>query len=271
MTLLTSMIRQPITHLSETQLLARVPSIFTFEAHESRSDKYSLIPTIECIKALGNEGFKVTWASESRTRLSNNKPYTKHLVRLRHESQLGNSENVPEIVLVNSHNGASAYQLRAGIFRIVCSNGLIAGDESFSQRVRHQGDVVNKVVEATHFVAKQIPDVMNKAEEWKGITIEGEARRIYAESAAMLRWDKEEVNIDTDRLLQPRRNSDLNKDLWTTFNLLQEKIIRGGTPYLNQDKTRRARTRAVNSVNENVKLNTALWNLTSKMGELLKQ
>lgn len=254
--------------LTEIELAKKVPSIFSTQGSHKVSQNYSLIPTIECIRAMEKAEFVPVKAFESRCRNSENKPYVRHLVRFRHESALEKEELIPEIIMINSHNGTTSYQLRGGIYRLVCSNGLIVGDEVFERRIKHQGDVISKVVEACGEIIDIVPEAIKIAEEWKSIRLNREQQKVYAQSAALLKWNPEEIEIQPEKILSPNRTSDFAQDLWTTFNVVQEKLIRGGVRYVNQERTRRGTTRGTTSVSENVRLNTALWNLTQKMSEL---
>ena len=256
--------------LTEDHLKHLVPSIFSVQAHEKTSSKYAVIPTIECIRGLEKEGFYPVKAQESRCRNAENKPFAKHLIRFRREGMIEVGGNVPEIVMVNSHDGTSSYQLRAGIYRLVCSNGLVVGNDLFSRRIRHQGNVVDKVVESAGEIIEIMPHTIQIAGEWKSINLNAAQRQAYAESAKLLKWDIEERDIIPDRLLNARRYQDIGNDLWTTFNTVQEHLIRGGVRYYNAESRRRGSTRAVNSVSENSRINKALWNLTEKMAELVK-
>ena len=107
--------------LTNEQLYRFAPSIFAQEKHGSRSDKYTYIPTIEVVNGLRKEGFQPFWAVQSRSRDENKRNFTKHMIRLRHENQIADRE-VCEIVLINSHDGTSSYQMMCGIFRLVCQD-----------------------------------------------------------------------------------------------------------------------------------------------------
>jgi hypothetical protein len=254
-------------YLNEIELARRVPSIFAAGGSEHVSQRYGFIPTIDVVRGLGNSGFRPVMATQSRTRIDGRESFVKHIMRFRHESALEKVGVIPEIVLVNSHDGTTSYQLRAGVFRIVCGNGLIAGAETFCRRVRHQGDVVNRVVEAANDLIEIVPISVEKAVEWKGIELKREEAVAYAQSAMALKWDGEEFPVTPDQILTPRRTADQNTDLWTAFNVVQENIVRGGIRYKTEAGSR-MKTRAVNSVGENVRLNTALWTLTEKMAQL---
>lgn len=123
--------RQVFSHhaLSEDDLQRIVPSVFAEGAHESRSARYTYIPTIEVLRGLFREGFAVFSATQALSRIEGKTAYTKHMLRLRHAEQLARSgADVNEVILINSHDGTSSYQMLAGCFRFVCSNGLVVGD-----------------------------------------------------------------------------------------------------------------------------------------------
>lgn len=259
--------------LSEVQLMKNAPSVFATGGSEHVSSKYGFIPTIEVVRGLRTAGFHPVMASQSRTRIEGRESYVKHVMRFRHESNIDLAKKdgmLGEIVLMNSHDGTTSYQLRAGIYRLVCSNGLIVGDDFFCRRVKHQGQVVDRVVEAANDLIEIVPISVEKVKEWQGIELNREQQVVYAQTAMGLKWDGEEFPITPNQVLDPRRGADLGKDVWTTFNVVQENIIRGGVRYRTENGSR-MRTRPVNSVGENVRLNTALWSLTEKMAELAKR
>lgn len=261
--------------LSEVQLNKLAPSIFSTGGSEHVSARYGFIPTINVVKGLSEAGFHPVMAMQSRSRIEGRENFVKHVMRFRHENSAEKAGVLPEIVLVNSHDGSTSYQLRAGIYRLVCSNGMIVGDEVFCRRIKHQGEVVDRVVEAANDLIEIAPLSVQKAIEWKEIELPQEAKVYFAESAAMLKWNPEEKEEKefariSQALLSPKRYEDTKNDLWTTFNIVQENIIRGGVRYRTENGSRQ-RTRPVNSVGENVRLNTALWTLTEKMAQLVKQ
>jgi len=258
--------------LSEIDLVKSVPSIFATNVSEKVSSRYSFIPTINVVRGLKEAGFQPVKAFQSNTRIEGRENFVKHVMRFRHENSLQKEGLVPEIVLINSHDGTTSYQLRAGIFRLVCSNGLIVGDDIFCRKIKHQGNVIESVVESANDLIELVPQSIEKALEWKGKTLNAEQKIAYCESAMSLKWEKNENNaypITPSQILSVHRAADMGNDLWTTFNIVQEKIIRGGLRYHREDGTRQ-RTRAVKSVSENVRLNMALWTLTEKMAQLTK-
>jgi hypothetical protein len=139
---------RPLTH---DELAQYVPSVFSDSKHESRSERYTCIPTISLLENLQREGFQPFFACQTRVRDPDKREHTKHLLRLRREGQI-TGQQVPEIILLNSHDGSSSYQMLPGLFRAVCANGLICGDTFGEVRVPHKGDVVGRVIEGAYEV-----------------------------------------------------------------------------------------------------------------------
>ncbi len=110
--------------LTREELFRVVPSVFSEDKHESRSERYTYIPTISLLDSLQREGFQPFFACQTRVRDPGRREHTKHMLRLRREGQI-TGKQVPEIILLNSHDGSSSYQMLPGLFRAVCQNGLV--------------------------------------------------------------------------------------------------------------------------------------------------
>jgi hypothetical protein len=242
-------------HLTLNEIGRTAPSVFQTQPKGHLSDKYAFIPTTTVINILEKQHWFPTYASESRTRLEGNKGYQKHVLRFRHESFIGQKDLVPELVLANSHNGSSSFQLMTGVFRFVCGNGLIVADSNFETiKIRHMGFNQTDVIDASYKIIENVPQIMGKVEEFKSIDLTEEDRSIYVDCAASLRWNDQEAYEKSTALKKIRRNEDKSTDLFTTYNVIQENMIKGGTRDSSWKKTR-----AVNSLSENVRLNKALW------------
>jgi hypothetical protein len=268
--------------LGEDEMRRLAPSIFATEAHSSRSERFQPIPTIEVLRGLEKEGFSVVGAKQCITRLDDRRDYTKHMVRLRRlgeDQKYKVGDTVFEVVLKNANDGSAAYDLLAGAFRIVCLNSLVTQtDDMESLRVRHSGDVQGKVIEGTYRVLDTAEQTLRAPQDWPQITLQREEREILADTAHMLRFgdaegDAFETPIKPQQLLIPRRPEDQAPNLWTTFNVIQENAIRGGITAMGRDKNNRPRrttSREVKGIDQDVKLNRALWTLASRMAELKK-
>jgi len=258
--------------LSHQQIRAVAPSVFAMSPHMSRSERYAYIPTIDVLNGLEREGFRVMKASQSRTRIPGKSDFTKHMLRLRHESTqdvtaLG--ETIPEVVLINSHDGTSAYKLMAGMFRLVCLNGMIVADSLVgSLKVQHSGNITSKVIEGSFKVLENTNKAVEAAKSWSGIELSDDESLAFATAAHTVRFGAEDTTINPVRLLAARRPDDQGRDLWRTFNRVQENVIKGGLQGLNTAGTRRVSSRAVRGIDGDIRLNTALWTLASTLAAL---
>lgn len=242
------------------------------------SDKYSFIPTTRILETLNDNGWYPVQANEIKVRKAERDGYQKHLIRLRNDmfQAKGFDSLAPEIVLTNSHDGYASFQLMAGIFRFVCSNGLIVADSLVANhRIRHQGYTEEVVKEAIYNIVEDTPKIFNKIEEFKDIKLTVDEQRLYGAAALDLLYDDEQlkgkvVEDTITNLLRPRRETDRDLNLWNTFNVIQEKCIKGGrflvenknSRYNTYSYKRTRKTKEVKSIDKNVKLNKALWRIT---------
>ena len=265
--------------LDDDRLRRIAPSIFAEQAHVSRSDKYAYIPTSLVLEGMRKEGFVAVRANQGRSRIAGKAEYTKHMIRFRHGSYIGTEslgQVVPEIVLVNSHDGTSAYHLIAGLFRVRCLNGLVVCEsETADIRVPHKGQVVDNVIEGAFTVIEESKSAVERAESWGQLQLTRDEKHIMAEAAHVLRFGDAEGNTETviepDQLLRARRTDDRADNLWITHNVIQENVIRGGLHAWGRDannRQRRVTTREVKNIDGDVKLNRALWMLSQRMAEL---
>lgn len=262
-----SMVYRQTTPLNDEQILRLAPSIFAEQPHESRSNKYTYIPTIDVLNGLRREGFQPFMVAQSRSRIEGKSEYTKHMIRLRHAGDIAGAE-ANEIVLINSHDGTSSYQMMAGVFRFVCQNGMVTGDIIEDVRVPHRGNIVHNVIDAAYSIVDGFEEVGQSVEGMKSTLLLPEESAVFAEAALALKYDNpDDAPISARQLLTPRRYDDKKDDLWTGFNRVQENIISGGLKGRTANGSRTT-TRAVQSIDNNIKLNKALWILADKMAEL---
>lgn len=255
--------------LSNDQIARVAPSILATEKHESRSDRYTYIPTIAVLDGLRKEGFEPFFVCQTRVRDENKRDHTKHMLRLRHANQI-TGEEADEIILLNSHDGTSSFQLVAGMFRFVCKNGMVCGETLADIRVPHKGNIVHNVIQGAHDVLDGFNLIREQKEGMKAITLDRDEQAIFAETALSLKYEPSPdvpAPITGDQLLRARRFEDRRDDLWTTFNRVQENMIRGGLSGRSATG-RNMTTREVTGIDQNVKLNRALWVLSERMREL---
>lgn len=254
--------------LSDDQIRAVAPSIFAREAHDSRSARYAYIPTIEVLRRLQKEGFSPFMVCQSRARDEGKREHTKHMIRMRHASQITGAE-ANEIILINSHDGTSSYQMLAGVFRFVCSNGMVCGSTMNDLRVRHNGDVIDGVIDGAFRVVEEFALVDEQKEAMKSLTLDQGEQAVFARAALAIKYDDPlaPAPVTEHQLLRAERTEDLSGDLWTTFNRVQEHLLGGGLRGRGASG-RRITTREVRSIDQNIRINRALWILAEGMREL---
>lgn len=262
---------RPTHVLSRDEIRQLAPSVFATAAREDVSSRYRFIPTTEVLDILEDRGFRPVKAGQTIVKVPDLGSFARHVLRFRHETNLATNvvgDEFPELVLLNSHDRSSAYQLMAGIFRLVCGNGLVVQSADFgSISVRHSGgkEFGEQVIDATYRVVEETPRIMQSIGEWKQIELKPEQRQAFATAALEL---KDHKVVTPSQLLAARRVEDKKSDLWTTAQVVQENIVKGGQRGRTA-KGGRATTRPIKSVSEDIKTNRALWVLTEQMAQLV--
>lgn len=254
--------QQPLTN---EEIASVAPSIFATDKHDSRSERYTYIPTIEVLEKLRSEGFMPFMACQARCRDEGKREHTKHLLRLRHANQIASNE-VSEIILVNSHDGTSSYQMLAGTYRFVCCNGMVCGDTVNEIRVPHKGNIVDNVIEGAFRVVDDFERINGQIDGMKSLSLNDGEQLAFAQAALALKYNPqtEPAPITERQILEPKRREDAGNDLWKTFNRVQERMLKGGV-HGRTTKGRRTTTRAVTGIDQDLRLNRALWVLAEQM------
>ena len=260
--------------LSNDQLMRFAPSVFAPEPWQGMSARYTFIPTIQIIDKMREEGFQPVAATQSRSRIPGKQDFTKHLIRFR-DVRNGDTPAIralgtiyPELVLTNSHDGGSAYKLDAGLFRLVCLNGMVVSEGNVSQiNVRHTGSA-DGIIDASYSIVEEFPKVLESVERFSQLRLSPPQQNAFATAALALRYDEGEAPITPQQVMRTRRSADADPTLWNTFNVAQENLVDGGLNGRNPETSRRLRTRAVTGISENTRLNKALWTLTEEMRKL---
>jgi len=270
---------KPTIVLEDQDIRRTASSVFANEAWQETSPSYRFLPTITVVNALRDSGYNVVKAAQSRCRLEGKGEFTKHMLRLRHSTYmnpLNVGDEVPEIVLINSHDRSSAFKFMLGIFRLVCSNGMVVASQKIeSLSVRHMGsnNLLNEVIDVTAEIINEAPKAVEQINRFKSIPLTPDEQLAFASWARELMSTS--INIEPSRLLRVRRyydngNADGSRDIWKTFNIIQENIIRGGIRGVNANN-RLMRTREVRSVQGDININRALWALTEQLAKIKTQ
>jgi len=204
--------------------------------------------------------------AQARVRDESRREHTKHMLRLRHRSQTV-ALDTNEIILINSHDGSSAYRMLAGTYRLVCKNGMVCFQADDDIKVPHKGNVGERVVSSAYEVLDGFTRVVEEREGMQALTLNAGEQSAFARAALELRFDMDNgkaAPVTEAQVLAVRRFEDRADDLWTVTNRVQEALVRGGIDG-RLANGRRAATRAVQGIDQNVKLNRALWVLATEM------
>jgi len=257
--------------MADDQIRSVAPSVFAAAPLPEVSERYAFVPTAQIVSRLRDSGWSPVMASEQTVRLENRRGFQKHLLRFqRRDVQPVAGEYSPELVLVNSHDRSSAYQLHAGLFRFVCGNGMIIADATFERvSIRHSGFTPDEVIDASFKLLEHVPAITARVELFKQRQLDVPEKNAFAEAALRLRFETvNEAPISASKLLDTRRYEDKGDDLWHTLNRVQENLIRGGQRDFSRcrhDGRRFPRTRAIAGLDQNIRLNRELWNLAERV------
>lgn len=258
--------------LSLEAIRATAPAVFATEPHESRGDRYRYVPTIQPLQTLLDNGWGVYEVGQQRARAADRDPYTKHMLRMRkledfdHNAWKG--EGVPEVVLINAHDGTAAYHAHAGFFRFVCSNGMMIGTHLAGFKVRHTvgpqtTEEVLKAMEAT--VVDKFPLMMENIETFRSTKLHIEQQVQLAQTALRLRYGDTLAPFPAHDLLTVRREQDAGDMAWNVLNRIQENVMNGGWETRSTMFARRSAVRAVERVSAVTKINAGLWDAVTDL------
>ena len=260
------------TPLADDQMRRAAPSIFAEGKHGSRSERYTYIPTIDVLRGLKREGFEPFMVAQSKSRIEGKTEFTKHMIRMRHAGHVTARPEANEIILINSHDGASSYQMLAGAFRFVCCNGLVVGTVSNDIRIPHKGNIQGEVIEGAFRVLENFESVDASIDGMKALELKPEEEQAFATAALALRYGERTEGqppapITVAQLTEARRIEDTGGSLWLTMNRIQSNVMQGGQQGRSA-QGRRLHTRPVGSIDRTVSFNRALWVLAEEMRKL---
>jgi hypothetical protein len=232
------------------ELRETVPSIFTKVPSSTTSEKYSHIPTDKVIKDLELLGWGVVDAKQVSARKESTKGVQKHLVVFRNNDVVINGKDgdtvYPQILLTNSHDGKNSFSFQAGLFRMICENGLVIATKQFqAMKIRHMGydfEVLQNVIKNMISNLDLTVESMNKMKETElneEQTFEFAKQLLETRVAGSKNTFNDVAVLD---VLQAQRKEDNGFGLWETFNRVQENIVEGNFKYLTPSgKLRQAR------------------------------
>ena len=257
--------------LSNDEIKEVAPTVFTETPSENVSKHYTHIPTSQVLEDMSKLGWGVVDAQQVKARKNSTKGFQKHLVTFRNPDVVISGEDgdtvFPQILLTNSHDGKNAFTFTAGLFRMVCSNGLVIATETFSDvKMRHMGYTFEDLQVQIKNMVEQLPLTVESMNKMKAVELNKEQMKELAEKSLTTRFTKDQlkvVNINIDELINPVRKEDCGNDLWSVFNVIQEKIITGDFTYLSGTRSRKARE--VKNFKQDMDINKKLFAFASEL------
>jgi hypothetical protein len=244
------------------------PSVFTETADPSSTSKhYVHIPTEKVIDDMSSLGWGVVDAKQVNSR--KNKGYQKHMVVFGNDNLVVEGKDgdtvMPRILMTNSHDGKNSFQFQAGLYRLVCSNGLVIADAEFANmKIRHMGYDLTELKTVINEIVEKLPLTVECMNKLKAKELSENEQVKFAKEALATRLNEKELsNVTSDQildLLAPTRDEDKGNDMWNVFNVIQEKIIHGMFDvYGVSGKVRKARK--IKNFRQDTKVNQELYQL----------
>lgn len=251
--------------LDDVRSILAVPNTQPFGG---MSGRYQLFSTDQIVERASSLGLVPTAAFYQKARRANRggDEVRRHCIRMSRTDDIGKVKDRPEIVIINSHNGSSALEIQMGIFRIVCSNGLVLkGIDYGGAKFYHRKTDMDKILNTLDFMVGHFDRARQSMEDFASVALNDRERELFAKGARAI-YNSHMMTpraIDPNALLVPRRYEDGGHDLWSTFNVVQENMMKGGIVLHGRDENRKgsrsAKTRAIREIVTANSLNGDLW------------
>lgn len=258
----------PIMTMEKIKQVA--PSIFTMEAHHSVSDRYTYISTAKILEIMMKNGWYPVDAFENKVRREDKQNFQKHLIVLQNFSSfLMEEDEIPQLILTSSHDKTACVELKLGVYRLICKNGLILADSIMeAHKIKHIGFCEEDVTNAINSIVSYLPTLEEKINIYKQIELEPTDELAFAKAAAKIRFDTKIHDIDYKSMLEVRRSRDQGTDLWKCFNRIEEACLRGGVKGKNLSSRKNFTSKEILSIDSKISIGQQLFGLADKVANL---
>ena len=267
------------SYLTKEQLMDACPLAFAKEATNPKvSGKYLFVNTETIINDLDKLGWKPVQAAQRKGR-GKSTIFSKHMIAFQNPDLKikgkDGDDSFPRIIMTNSHDGMQAFKFSVGIFRLVCSNGLVVADEQFSDfKIKHKGYTFDELRGVVNQAVADLPNKVEVLNQMKQRVLSQEEKNKLALDAMLIRAgikpgseEAKKFNYDDETIidiLDPKRDEDKGDDLWKVFNVVQEKITQGDFhAALTGAKVRKVRK--IKSFEKDLKVNKELFKLATAL------
>ncbi len=267
------------SYLTKEQIREICPVAFKEEpTNPDVTDKYLFVNTETIIDDLSKLGWEPVTAAMRKSR-GKDTIFSKHMVSFQNPdikiTSADGDDSYPRIIMTNSHDGLQAFKFSVGIFRLVCSNGLVIADEKFSEfKIKHKGYTFEELRQVISEAVKDLPNRVEVLNSMRNRELTKEEQEKLALDAMLVRagivpgsekakefvYDEETIQD----ILEPKRDEDRGNDLWKTFNVIQEKITQGDFhAALRGAKVRKVRK--IKSFEKDLDVNKKLFKLATNL------
>jgi len=260
-------------YLTKEQIKNSSPLIFAeAPTNPDVSNKYLFVNTETIIDDLEKLGWLPVQAAQRKGRKKEGTIFSKHMVAFQNPeikiTSKDGDDAYPRILLTNSHDGMQAFKFSVGIFRLVCSNGLVIADEKFSDfKIKHKGYTFGELRNVVKQAVEDLPNRVQVMNDMKNRTLTEVEKRKLAIDAMLIRAGVNNLRYDEetiDEILEPKRKEDEGDDLWRVFNVIQEKITQGEFHAALQGAKVR-KVRKIKSFEKDMKVNKELFKLATAL------
>jgi Domain of unknown function (DUF932) len=256
---------------TQTLLATAAPAALGTAHRAGLSNNYSFLPTSAVVEALETDNWTVVEAKQARSRNPEREPFRKHQIILADRETLKGAytifSEIPRVILSNAHDGGAAFKLQAGLWRCVCSNGMVVSDGLIqSVSIRHHKRTIEEVLGTAQAFRANADRIGEHVTTFKETKLSPAAAVEFVKQAIALRYDDSEQVVAIEDILRPVRSEDAGDDLWRTFNRAQEHLLKGGFPVYRQTERGwvQRNARAIKAIDESSRLNTGLWDLAEQ-------
>lgn len=266
--------------MSLEEIKIKAPAIFANEPIGAVTDKYTFIPTATLLDNFKKLGWEVEAVRQQNSHVDS--VHTKHMVILRNPILPAFDGNFPQLIMINSHDRTTSFKFMLGLFRLICENGLVVKTGAFESLIaRHIYYTFEDLEALTKTVIENMPRLMTTVHHLRIAHITPEQQREFAFRALAKRFteytDAQTKAIDTNAIaeaidmnafLKPYRSEDEGDSVWSVFNRIQEKTLKGGFQRVGFEDKLSKRVRPVTNIKLDVSLNQELWAMASEYAHI---
>jgi hypothetical protein len=249
------------------------PAVFASNPADKCSSRYSFVST----KDLLSNFEKLGWGPTS-ARQCGGSDFGRHIIKLENpkikDIGIKSDKIIPQIILDNSHNGTSRAQLHMGLFRLICTNGLVASIPGLASHIqmRHMGINLEELKLVSSEFIEHFNDSSKRIKKMMEIDLTQKQKELFAKSAIAWRdpiryikndeidFKKVMESVDVKEILTPLRKDDNGNNIWVTFNVIQERLMKAQFT-LTSDSGKKSNPRPIVNAIRDLSVNKKMWEL----------